>query len=89
MLSKPLGTHLFIPETRKAISLALLTRTRDPFQLVRALYISPDLVPHASLSDKCGDNDLNGYLKVRGMEVELVDPSYFWTERWNISEGWV
>ena len=81
MLTKPPATHLDIPKTRRGISLALLTRTRNPSKLARALYLSPDLAPHAFLSGEYVENDLNGRLKDRGMGVELVDPSYFWTER--------
>jgi beta-aspartyl-peptidase (threonine type) len=63
--------------------LALLTRTRNPSELARALYLSPDLAPHAFLSGEYAENDLNHRLKDRGMGVKLVDPSYFWTEgRW-------
>jgi len=83
MLSKPPATHLKIPKTRRGVSLALLTRTRNPSKLARALYLSPDLAPHAFLSGEYVENDLNRRLKDRGMELELVDPSYFWTEgRW-------
>jgi len=83
MLSKPPATHLAIPKTRRGLSLALLTRTRNPSKLARALYLSPDLAPHAFLSGEYTENDLNGRLKDRGMEIALVDPTYFWTEgRW-------
>ena len=83
MLSKPPAAHLAIPTTRRGISLALLTRTRNPSKLAQALYLSPDLAPHAFLSGEYTENDLNGRLKDRGMEIALVDPSYFWTEgRW-------
>jgi hypothetical protein len=83
MLSKPPTTHPAIPITRRGLSLALLTRTRNPSKLAHALYLSPDLAPHAFLSGEYTEIDLNGRLKDRGMEVALVDPSYFWTEgRW-------
>ncbi len=83
MLSKPPATHAAIPTSRRGLSLALLTRTRNPSKLARALYLSPDLAPHAFLSGAYAESDLNGRLKDRGMETALVDPSYFWTEsRW-------
>jgi isoaspartyl peptidase/L-asparaginase-like protein (Ntn-hydrolase superfamily) len=83
MLSKPPSTHLAIPTTRRGLSLALLTRTRNPSKFARALYLSPDLAPHAFLSGEYTESDLNGRLKDRGMELALVDPTYFWTEgRW-------
>lgn len=83
MLSRPPTTHLAIPMARRGLSLALLTRTRNPSKLARALYLSPDLAPHAFLSGESTEIELNGRLKDREMEVPLVDPSYFWTEsRW-------
>ena len=83
MLSKPPATHPAIPVSRRGLALTLLTRTRNPSKLARALYLSPDVAPHAFLSGAYAENDLNGRLKDRGMEIALVDPSYFWTEgRW-------
>lgn len=83
MLSKPPATHQAIPMTRRGFALTLLTRTRNPSKLARALYLSPDLAPHEFLSGAYAESDLNGRLKDRGMETALVDPSYFWTEsRW-------
>jgi len=54
--------------------LTLLTRTRNPSQLARALYLSPGATPHTFLSGVPAE-DLGG--------LPLVDPSYFYTTtRW-------
>ncbi|KEP48632.1 L-asparaginase [Rhizoctonia solani 123E] len=77
MLSHPPPSHPSIPASRKGISLTLLTRAKNPSQLVRALYLEPSLAPHAFLSGSTAEE--------LGLQVgqELVDPSYFWTEhRW-------
>lgn len=77
MLSKPPATHPAIPANRRGLALTLLTRARNPSHLVRALYLSPDSAPHATLSGTTAE-DLG---KAQGIEV--VDPSYFYTEaRW-------
>ena len=73
-LSRPPASHPHIPPSRHVISLTLLTRTRNPSQLARALYLSPASTRHAFLSgapaEELGD-------------FPLVDPSYFYTsERW-------
>ena len=77
MLSKPPVSHPDVPSTRRGFALTLLTRTRNPSQLARALYLSHEAVPHAMLS---GDEaESIG----EGLGIERVDPSYFFTEqRW-------
>ena len=77
MLSKPPASHPDVPSTRQGFALTLLTHTRNPSQLARALYLSPETVPHAMLS---GDEaESIG----EGLGIERVDPSYFFTEqRW-------
>ena len=78
MLSKPPSTHSNIPSSRRGSGLTLLTRTRNPSQLARAIYLSPGLVPHTTLSGSTAEEIGNGTLG-----IELVDPSYFFTEnRW-------
>lgn len=78
MLSKPPSTHPNIPTSRRGFGLTLLTRTRNPSQLARAMYLSPSLAPHAMLSGSTAEDIGEGSLG-----IELVDPSYFFTEqRW-------
>jgi len=61
------------------LSVTLLHRARNPSQLARALYLSPELAPHAFLSGSNAEVDIgNGKLG-----IELVDPSYYYTDnRW-------
>ena len=73
-LSRPPATHPDIPPSRRALSLTLLARTRNPSQLARALYLSPPSTRHAFLSGTPAE-DLGG--------LPLVHPSYFYTSaRW-------
>ncbi|CAE6526154.1 unnamed protein product [Rhizoctonia solani] len=77
MLSHPPPSHPSVPASRKGFSLTLLTRAKNPSQMVRALYLEPTLAPHAFLSGATAEE--------LGHQVgqELVDPSYYWTEhRW-------
>ncbi|KAF9484477.1 asparaginase [Pholiota conissans] len=77
MLSKPPASHPEIPPSRRGLGLTLLTRAKNPSQLVRALYLSPSLAPHAFLSGATAENI--GHL----LGETLVDSSYFFTEqRW-------
>ncbi|GJJ12584.1 hypothetical protein Clacol_006827 [Clathrus columnatus] len=77
MLSKPPVAYGYIPKTRRGLSITLLTRAKNPSKLVRALYLHPELVPHPMISGMTAE-DLGA-----GLGVELVDPSYFYTEkRW-------
>lgn len=77
MLSKPPSSHPEIPSTRRGLGLTLLTRAKNPSQLVRALYLAPSLAPHAFLSGANAENIGHS------LGETLVDPSYFWTEhRW-------
>ncbi|KAG8768242.1 hypothetical protein FRC20_007680, partial [Serendipita sp. 405] len=79
MLSCPPSTHPYIPTTRRGFSATLLTQTRNPSHLVQQLYLRPDLAPHAFLSGSTAEVEL-GHQK---LGLELVDPSYFYTEqRW-------
>ncbi|KAF9245057.1 nucleophile aminohydrolase, partial [Melanogaster broomeanus] len=77
MLSKPPASHPAIPASRRGASLTLLTCTRNPSQLARALYLAPELAPHPMLSGAAAEaigSDLG---------IGTVDPSYHWTEaRW-------
>ncbi|KAI0276600.1 asparaginase [Russula aff. rugulosa BPL654] len=73
-LSRPPATHPDIPPSRRALSLTLLARTRNPSHLARALYLSPPSTRHAFLSGTPAE-DLGG--------LPLVHPSYFYTSaRW-------
>ncbi|KIJ67604.1 hypothetical protein HYDPIDRAFT_108464 [Hydnomerulius pinastri MD-312] len=78
MLSKPPAAHPAMPTSRRGTSLTLLTRTRNPSQLVRALYLAPQLAPHPMLSGAAAEAIGSEHLS-----IATVDPSYFWTEaRW-------
>lgn len=77
MLSKPPASHPHISPTRRGVSVTLLTRAKNPSQLVRALYLASDQVPHPFVSGKTAE-DIGASLG-----QTLVDPSYFYTEkRW-------
>jgi len=75
MLSKPPSNHSEVPTSRRGFAATLLTKVRNPSQLVKALYLSPSLAPHAILSG--GTAESLG----ESLGVELADPSYFFTER--------
>ncbi|EGN99625.1 hypothetical protein SERLA73DRAFT_134933 [Serpula lacrymans var. lacrymans S7.3] len=78
MVSKPPSSHPQIPSSRRGTSLTLLTRARNPSHLARALYLAPDLAPHPMLSGSAAET-----LGAEHLGVDIVDPSYFWTEaRW-------
>ncbi|GBE81372.1 asparaginase [Sparassis latifolia] len=77
MLSTPPSTHPSIPPTRRGVGLTLLSHTRYPSQLARALYLAPDVAPHTMLSGTTTET------LGEKMGVQMVDPSYFFTEqRW-------
>lgn len=77
MLSKPPESYGIIPETRRGLSVTLITRAKNPSKLVRELYLHPELDPHPMVSGATAE-DIGASLG-----VELVDPSYFYTEkRW-------
>lgn len=77
MLSKPPASHPEIPPTRRGLGLTLLTRAKNPSQLVRALYLQPALAPHTFLSGATSENI------GQSLGETVVDPSYFFTEhRW-------
>ncbi|KAF8891687.1 nucleophile aminohydrolase [Infundibulicybe gibba] len=75
MLSKPPASHPNIPTNRRGLGVALLTRARNPSRLVRSLYLSPSLAPHTFLSGPTAEEI------GQSLGEELVDPSYFFTER--------
>ncbi|KAG6878544.1 hypothetical protein C0993_004442 [Termitomyces sp. T159_Od127] len=77
MLSKPpaSASHPAIPPSRRGLGATLLTRTRNPSQLVRALYLAPSAAPHVFLSGAAAES------LGESLGVHLVDPSYFFTER--------
>lgn len=78
MLSKPPLTHPEILHSRRGAAATLLMRIRNPSQLVRALYLAPQITPHVFLSS--GEAERIGS---EALGQTLVDPSYFWTEkRW-------
>ncbi|KAF7327605.1 hypothetical protein MKEN_00339700 [Mycena kentingensis (nom. inval.)] len=78
MLSKPPASHPEIPTSRRTVGLTLLRHVRNPSQLVRGLYLTPDLLPHPFVSDSTAE-DL-----AKQLDQELVDESYFYTKhRWN------
>jgi isoaspartyl peptidase/L-asparaginase-like protein (Ntn-hydrolase superfamily) len=78
MLSKPPQSNPEILSSRRGAAATLLTRIRNPSQLVKALYLAPNITPHVLLSgeeaQRIGADELG---------QTVVDPSYFWTEkRW-------
>jgi len=75
MLSKPPLNNPEIPSSRRGFALALLTRAKNPSRMVRTLYLSHDKVPHACLSGATAEAIGAAHGE------ELVDPSYFFTER--------
>ncbi|KAF8070289.1 asparaginase [Lyophyllum atratum] len=77
MLSKPPASHPDIPSSRRGLGVTLLTRARNPCQLVRDLYLAPSAAPHTFLSGAAAE------ALGASLGAELVDPSYFFTEhRW-------
>lgn len=79
MLSKPpASAKAPIPPTRRGISITLMRRVKNPIQLARALYLSPWATPHTMMSGETAEE-----LGTTCGGPELMDPSYFWTEkRW-------
>lgn len=78
MLSKPPAAHPAMPTTRRGTSVTLLTRTKNPSHLVRALYLAPSLAPHPMLSGTTAET-----IGAEHLGIQTVDSSYFWTEaRW-------
>lgn len=75
MLSVPPASHPNIPESRRGFALTLLKRTKNPSQLARAMYLAPQAVPHPFMSGATAENI------GQTMGIELVDPSYFFTQR--------
>ncbi|KAF9467252.1 asparaginase [Collybia nuda] len=75
MLSKPPASHPNIPSSRRGLGLTLLTRSRNPSHMARALYLSPSLAPHTFLSGPAAES------LGETLGQEMVDPSYFFTER--------
>lgn len=77
MLSKPPASHPEIPPNRRGMSLTLLTRTRNPAQTARRLFLSPERTTHPFLSGSAAEEI------AEELGEMLVDPSYFFTEkRW-------
>jgi beta-aspartyl-peptidase (threonine type) len=77
MLSKPPASHPGIPSNRRGFGLTLLTTTRNPARAARALYLNPQLAPHAFLSGLTAES------LAESLGEERVDPSYYFTEaRW-------
>ncbi|KAM5543346.1 hypothetical protein V8D89_003220 [Ganoderma adspersum] len=77
MLSRPPSTHPSIPSTRRGVGITLLTHTRNPSKLARALYLAPSAAPHTMFSGTAAES------LGAPFGIELVDESYFFTEqRW-------
>jgi len=65
------------PSSRRGFGLTLLTQTKNPSQLARALYLAPTAAPHTMLSGSASEG------LGRELGVELVSADYFFTEsRW-------
>ncbi|KAG8923903.1 hypothetical protein FRC02_010826 [Tulasnella sp. 418] len=75
MLSKPPSTHRDIPKSRRGLTITLITRLKNPAKAVRAIYLSPEAAPHASLSGSVAEDIATS------LGQEAVDPSYYFTER--------
>ncbi|KAK7006750.1 nucleophile aminohydrolase [Favolaschia claudopus] len=77
MLSKPPASHPAIPVSRRGVGMTLLTHVRNPSALARALYLSPDLLPHPFISGATAET------LAESLGQQLVDESYFYTKkRW-------
>ena len=77
MLSRPPSTHPSIPSTRRGVGITLLTHTRNPSKLARALYLAPSAAPHTMFSGTAAENLGEPF------GIQFVDESYFFTEqRW-------
>ncbi|KAJ7727666.1 asparaginase [Mycena maculata] len=77
MLSKPPASHPKIPPSRRGVGLTLLSHVRNPSTLARALYLSPDLLPHPFISAGTAES------LAESLGEPLVDESYFYTRpRW-------
>ncbi|CCM00684.1 uncharacterized protein FIBRA_02723 [Fibroporia radiculosa] len=77
MCSVPPSTHPSIPPTRRGVGITLITHARNPSQLARALYLSPETAPHTMFSGTAAET------LGEALGVQMVDESYFWTEtRW-------
>src|ERR1700744_6408958 len=77
MLSKPPASHPALAASRRGVAVTLLTRTRNPIELARHLYLAPGVAPHVTLSGPASESI------GESLGMELVDPSYFFTEsRW-------
>ncbi|KAK7035807.1 nucleophile aminohydrolase [Favolaschia claudopus] len=77
MLSKPPASHPAIPVSRRAVGMTLLTHVCNPSALARALYLSPDLLPHPFISGATAET------LAESLGQQLVDESYFYTKkRW-------
>ncbi|KAJ7675079.1 nucleophile aminohydrolase [Mycena rosella] len=71
------GVAPCIPSSRRGIGMTLLTHVRNPSALARALYLAPDLLPHAFISGATAE------CLAESLGEELVDESYFYTQaRW-------
>ncbi|KAJ6498869.1 asparaginase [Mycena sanguinolenta] len=77
MLSKPPASAPEISPSRRGVGMTLLTHIRNPSALARALYLAPDLLPHAFISGPTAES------LAESLGQELVDESYFYTKkRW-------
>ncbi|KAH6901107.1 L-asparaginase [Coprinopsis sp. MPI-PUGE-AT-0042] len=74
-LSKPPASHPKIPSNRLCTSLTLLTRAKNPSKLARAIYLAAPREGDPSRPYTDSDTLANQ------LDIELVDPSYFFTER--------
>ncbi|PFH51995.1 hypothetical protein AMATHDRAFT_2484 [Amanita thiersii Skay4041] len=75
MLSKPPASNTDISSTRRGLALTLLTRTKNPCKLAKALYLSPNLAPHPFIAGETAEK------LAESLGQELVEPSYYFTER--------
>ena len=77
MLSKPPPSHPDVPASRRAVSVALLTRVRNPIKLAQALYLAHDSTPHTLLSGSAAEH------LGEKLGEELTESAYFFTlRRW-------
>ncbi|KAG8951847.1 hypothetical protein FRC04_005539 [Tulasnella sp. 424] len=77
MVTRPPSSHPEIPKSRRGIALMLITHLRNPSKAARALYLNPNVAPHAALSGTTAESI------AETLGEELVDSSYYFTkERW-------
>ncbi|KAJ7647490.1 asparaginase [Roridomyces roridus] len=77
MLSKPPASNPEIAPSRRGVGVTLLSHIKNPSQLVRALYLAPEILPHPFISAPTAES------LAESLGQEIVPESYFYTsKRW-------